>query len=251
MAPDNSDPTDCCCDEEYDYLVVYEDLSVPRIWISDIDICAAPTEWKHRITYTGDVTADVNTQQNSIEVTFNIPNAISGSEDPCFPYHRSSGEEDGRKTCTFSAGFSAWKNFPLNPFPWLRPEKRTKLTVNVRHKRLGCIIASYGAAYSNIAASVDTCPLPYGGFLFSYWYNQYEKQECTFTKPNDNSGQTFTGFVRKCVDGGEDVELEEISYYPNTHMVVTVQCYYYSQEAFCFPSSLSTKFTISVEEVDP
>jgi hypothetical protein len=258
MAQNNSGPEDCCCSEEYDYLVVEERLSLPRVGIYSTDICTAPTEWNDTVAYTKGVTVDVDKQQKSIEVTFNIPNAISESEDPCFQFHSSSGnlpgEEDSRKTCTFRAAFSAWKNFPVNPFPWLRPEKRTKITVNIKHKRIGCIlskIASYSAAYSGVAVLTGPCPAPGNGLFLASWYEQYEKQECTFTIHTNNGDQTGTGFVRKCVDGGEDVELEETGYYPNSHLIVTVQCSYYSWEAYCFPSSLSTKFTISVEEVDP
>ena len=272
MVPDNSGPEDCCCDEKkYDYLVIHEALGLPNISVLDVDnFCGGPKEWEHTVSYIrigrnsdDNITAQVNKQQDSIEVTFTLSNAISGQEDPCYLFRPSivtpPGEEHNYKMCNFSASFEAKKLFPVNPFPWSRPEKKARVTVKISHKRLGGFFRETdvpsefkGLASGGASVTLTACWATYTAKELFSQYPGCTIKECTYdvpSYPDDYSEPTITLFITKCLDG--NLELNETVDLPNSHVGVYVFCNYYSKNAFCFPSSVSTKFTISVEEVDP
>jgi hypothetical protein len=271
MVPDNSGPQDCCCDKEYDYLVIEEYVGGYLYTGGQVDsFCGGPKEWEHTVFHIrigrnsdDNITAQVNKQQDSIEVTFTLSNAISGQEDPCYLFRPSvvtpPGGGHNYKMCNFSASFEAKKLFPVNPFPWLRPEKRARVTVKISHKRLGGFfretdVPSEFKGLASGGASITLTPCwatDKAKALFSQ-YPDCTIQECTYnvpSYPDDYPDPTITLFITKCLDG--DLELNETVYLPNSHVGVYVFCNYYSKNAFCFPYSVKTKFTISVEEVDP
>jgi hypothetical protein len=252
MVPDNSGPEDCCCDEEHDYLVVREALSLPSIGhISTDHFCGGPKEWEHSIALTGsnEVEVEVDKQQDSIEVTFTLSNALSEPMDPCFlfgPIFDRSLPDHGYKQCNFSAFFRANKIFPVDPFPWFRSGKKVRVIIKATHKTFGHIRINslYGGGYSSYAVvRIDRCVFPptYSYYLFPN-YKDCTSKICFF--PGFGTVPTV-----KCLS--EDVELDKTVDLQNSHINVSVECFHSSENAFCFPQSASTKFTFSVEEVDP
>jgi hypothetical protein len=263
MTPDNSGPRDCCCDKEYDYLVIEEYVGSYLYTGGEVDsFCGGPKEWEHTVSHYVDskysdvnITSQVNKQQDNIEVTFTISNGFSGQEDPCEIFRPSWLWPDGQppkyKTCEFGASFQAKKLFPVDPFPWLRPEKKARVTVNIRHKRIGGL--SFGDTLGG-GASVTLTPCwdtSKAQDLFLQ-YPPCEKKTCTYDVPGYPQyapEPTISFTVIKC--SGDNVELNKTIDLRNSHIGVYVRCNYSSTNAYCFSSTVSTKFTISVEEVDP
>ena len=260
MVPDNSGPTDCCCDD-YDYLVIGEGFYVQRFGDPIVDaFCGGPKEWEYSVAHilSSQIDYQVNAQQDSIEVTFNFPDAIPEPMDPCFLFRLRPGTwqyDHDYKTCLFDVYFTAKKIFPLDPFPWLRPEKKVRVTAHATHKTLGSVflVGRENAASSYAWLDVRRCtttPSPPESPFFPYWYSKFYPDsstsfDCSFKycpSPINTTGWTCQS---------EDIDLDHTVDISGSHIGVIVGCRYRSVFSFCFPSSVSTNFTISVEEVDP
>jgi hypothetical protein len=262
MVPDNSGPQDCCCDD-YDYLVIGEGFVVPRFGRPIVDdFCLGPKEWEYSVVQlpSSQVDYQVNAQQYSIGVTFNFPDTIPGPEDPCFLFYIRPGTwkyYHDYKTCGFDVYFTAKKIFPVDPFPQLRPEKKVRVTVNATHKTLGSVfpVDRRYAAISSAWFDVKGCGtlLPSVPFSTSFGSNAYSKFYPSLSTTFDCSSKNcpspinVTGWTCQ----SEDIDLDHTVDISGSHIRVIVGCRYKSGFSFCFPSSVSTNFTISVEEDDP
>jgi hypothetical protein len=262
MVPDNSGPQDCCCDD-YDYLVIGEGFYVHRFDDPVVDdFCGGPKEWEYSVVQLQSKQVDyqVNAQQDSIEVTFNFPDTIPGPKDPCFLFRLRPGTwqyDHDYKTCDFDVYFTAKKIFPLDPFPQLRPEKKVRVTAHATHKTLGSVflVDRQNAAISYAWFDVKRCdtPFPWSPFSTPFGFDAYSKYYPNPSTTFDCSSKycpspiNATGWTCQ----SEDIDLDYTVDISGSHIRVIVGCRHKSGFSFCFPSSVSTKFTISVEEVDP
>jgi hypothetical protein len=262
MAPENSDPTSCCCspddeDKIFSYVVTNIFFLVPGIRVAAVDaICPEePADWRHVVNHsTGQHGSDivshrVSKRQNSIEVTFSLNNAITGTEKPCelFRPVRPPAQPTYIPS-SFFANFEAKKVFPVAPFPNLRSGKRIKIGAKIRHSVLGKIS---GHVSSSASIVFSHCGKGYEPKPWSRSYHIISQPSCTtHTCVYPGEGYLYpetTIHVTSCQSSVE--ELDETDYGPLYHVLVRVYCNYFADRAFYFPRDVQTKFTVSVEEV--